>query len=313
MPIVIAHRGASGHRPEHTLAAYELGARQGADYIEPDLVSTRDGHLVARHENEISGTTDVASRPELAARRTTKTIDGADYSGWFAEDLTLAELKTLRARERIPELRPANAEHDGRYEVPTFQEVLDLAARLSRELGWAVGVYPETKHPSYHRSIGLALEPPLVAALRENGLDGPGARVFLQSFEESSLRELGRELAVPRVQLLGPRAGEGATPDGLRAIAAYAQAVGPVKGLLVPRDDAGASLDPTSFVEAAHGAGLAVHPYTFRRENLFLPAELRWGEDPAAPGDLDAELRAFYALGVDGVFTDHPDVAVRAR
>ncbi len=304
-PIVIAHRGASGHRPEHTLAAYELAARQGADYIEPDLVSTRDGHLVARHENEISRTTDVAERPEFADRRTTKAIDGKRMDGWFTEDFTLAELKALRAKERIPELRPGNAEHDGRYEIPTFQEVIDLAARL------AVGIYPETKHPAYHRSIGLPLEPGLVAALRGGGLDRPGAKVFVQSFEAENLRALRDELAVPLVQLLGPRAA--VTPEALRAIAEYADAVGPSKVHIVPRDAAGASLPATSFIEDAHRARLLVHPYTFRRENAFLPAELRAGDDPAAAGDLAAELRQFFALGVDGVFSDFPDIAAKAR
>jgi glycerophosphoryl diester phosphodiesterase len=306
-PIVIAHRGASGQRPEHTLAAYELGARQGADYIEPDLVSTRDGELVARHENEISGTTDVASRPEFAARRATKTIDGKSLTGWFTEDFTLAELKTLRAKERIPELRPANTEYDGRFEIPTFQEVIDLAQRLG------VGIYPETKHPTYHRSIGLPVEPALVAALRRNGLDRDGAKVFVQSFEAGNLRALRAELSVPLVQLLPLSAAALATPDGLRAIAEYADAVGPAKAHIVPRDDTGASLAPTRFVEDAHAANLQVHPYTFRRENSFLPAELRAGEDPAAPGDLEAELRQFFSLGVDGVFADFPDVAVQAR
>ena len=304
-PIVIAHRGASGHRPEHTLEAYELGARQGADYIEPDLVSTSDGHLVARHENEISGTTDVAERPEFAARHATKTIDGRQVDGWFAEDFTLAELKTLRARERIPDLRPGNAQHDGRYEIPTFQEILDLAARLS------VGLYPETKHPGYHRSIGLPLEPGLVAALRAGGLDRPGAQVFVQSFEAESLQALREQLAVPLVQLLPARAP--AARDDLRAIAEYADAVGPAKAHIVPRDASGASLPATSFVADAQRAGLRVHPYTFRRENAFLPAELRSSEDAAAPGDLAAELRQFFALGVDGVFTDSPGLAVDAR
>jgi glycerophosphoryl diester phosphodiesterase len=304
-PIVIAHRGASGERPEHTLAAYELGARQGADFIEPDLVSTRDGHLVARHENEISGTTDVAERPEFADRRATKTIDGVVTDGWFAEDFTLAEIKTLRAKERIPTLRPGNTEYDGRFEIPTFQEVIDLAARL------AVGIYPETKHPSYHRSIGLPLEPALVDALRRNGLDHPGAKVFVQSFERENLQMLRAELRVPLVQLLGPRSP--VAPEDLRAIAAYADAVGPAKAHIVPRDEAGASLPPTRFVEDAHAVQLLVHPYTFRRENSFLPAELQRGEDPAAPGDLAAELRQFYALGVDGVFADFPGAAVKAR
>jgi len=302
MPIVIAHRGASGYRPEHTLAAYELGARQGADYIEPDLVSTADGHLVARHENEIAGTTDVADHPELAARRTTTTIDGAERTGWFTDDLTLAEVRTLRARERIPELRPANAEHDGRHGIPTLQEVIDLAARLTRELGRPIGIYPETKHPSHHRDLGLPLEPRLVEVLRRNELDGPGAPVFVQSFEPWSLQALREQLGVPLVQLLAAGAGERATPDGLRAIAAYADAVGPAKRLV-----------DRPFVEAAHAAGLLVHPYTFRRENAFLPPELRSGDDPTAPGDLEAELRRFYGLGVDGVFCDHPDVAAMAR
>jgi glycerophosphoryl diester phosphodiesterase len=310
-PIVIAHRGASGHRPEHTLAAYELGARQGAEYIEPDLVSTSDGHLVARHENEISGTTDVADRPDFAARRTTKTIDGSSVTGWFVEDFTLAELKTLRVRERIPALRPGNAEYDDRHEIPTFQEVIDLAARLSEELGRPVGIYPETKHPSYHREIGLPVEPGLVDALRRNGLDRRDAHVFVQSFEVENLKALRHELAVPLVQLLGPRAS--VTPDDLAAIADYADAVGPSKLHIVPRDKAGASLPPTRFVEDAHRAQLLVHPYTFRRENTFLPAELRSGEDPAAPGDLTAELRQYFELGVDGVFADFPDVAVEAR
>jgi glycerophosphoryl diester phosphodiesterase len=286
MPIVIAHRGASGYRPEHTLAAYELGARQGADYIEPDLVSTRDGELVARHENEISQTTDVADRPELADRRTTKEIDGSAYDGWFTEDLTLAELKTLRARERIPDVRPENVAYDGRFEVPTFQEVIDLAARLSEELGRTIGIYPETKHPAHHRSLGLALEPALVAALRRNGLDSAGAPVFVQSFDPASLQELAGALTVPLVQLLG------SGPVDVEAIARYAQAIGPAKRLVTG-----------GLVAAAHAAGLAVHPYTFRRERRFLPDD--------AP-DLAAELRRYYEMGVDGVFTDNPDVAVAA-
>jgi len=280
MPIVIAHRGASGYRPEHTLAAYELGARQGADYIEPDLVSTRDGELVARHENEISGTTDVADHPEFADRRTAKEIDGTEYEGWFTEDFTLAELKTLRARERIPDVRPGNAEYDGRYEIPTLQEVIDLAARLG------VGIYPETKHPAHHRSLGLALEPALVAALRRNGLDSAGAPVFVQSFDPASLQELAGALTVPLVQLLG------SGPVDVEAIARYAQAIGPAKRLVT-----------AELVAAAHAAGLEVHPYTFRRERRFLPDD--------AP-DLAAELRRYHEMGVDGVFTDNPDLAVAA-
>ena len=211
MPIVIAHRGASGYRPEHTLAAYELGARQGADYIEPDLVATRDGELVCRHENEISGTTDVADHPEFADRRATKEIDGKAYDGWFVEDFTLAELKTLRARERIPDVRPGNTAFDGQFEIPALGEVIELARRLG------VGIYPETKHPAYHRSLGLELEPRLTAAL-----EGAGVPWFVQSFDAASLRELPR----PRVQLIGRG------PVDVAAVAEYADAIGPAKQLV---------------------------------------------------------------------------------
>jgi glycerophosphoryl diester phosphodiesterase len=327
-PLVIAHRGASGYRPEHTLAAYALGARLGADYVEPDLVVTRDGVLVARHENEISGTTDVASHPEFAARRTTRTIDGVPITGWFTEDFTLAELRTLRARERIPALRPRNTAYDGRYRIPTFQEVIDLTRRLSRRLHRRIGIYPETKHPTYFRSIGLPLERRLIAALRRNGLDRRRSRVFVQSFEVSNLKALNRRIRVPLVQLLGTPAtapfdlaaggasstyADLASPGALRAIGRYADGVGPSKDYIVPLAASGASLPPTRFVRDAHRAGLVVHPYTFRRENAFLPLELRRGADPTAYGDLRAELRQFFELGVDGVFADQPEVAVRAR
>jgi glycerophosphoryl diester phosphodiesterase len=327
-PLVIAHRGASGYRPEHTLAAYALGARLGADYVEPDLVSTKDGVLVARHENEISGTTDVAAHPEFADRRTTKVVDGVTLTGWFTEDFTLEELKTLRARERIPEVRQRNTIYDGRYQVPTLQEVIDLTRKLSRELGRPIGIYPETKHPTYFRDIGLALERPLVATLRRNGLDGKRAKVFVQSFETSNLRALDRKLDVPLVQLFGapdtqpydfvagndPRTyGDLAANAGLREIARYADGAGPSKDYIVPRDAAGASLPPTDFVERAHRAGLVVHPYTFRNENQFLPLELRSGPDPNAYGNAFAEYEQFYELGVDGLFSDNADTAVEAR
>jgi glycerophosphoryl diester phosphodiesterase len=327
-PLVIGHRGASGYRPEHTLASYELAARMGADYIEPDLVSTKDGVLVARHEPEISATTDVASHPEFADRRTTKMIDGVSFTGWFTEDFTLAELKTLRAKERIPDVRQRNTIYDGRFEVPTLQEVIDLRRRLSRELGREIGIYPETKHPSYFRSIGLPLEPPLVRTLRRNGLDRKRSKVFVQSFETGNLRALDRQLDVPLVQLFGARGAQPwdfvesgdprtyadlATPAGLRGIAGYADGVGPSKDYIVPRDASGASLEPTSFVEDAHDAGLVVHPYTFRNENQFLPLELRSSADPNAYGDAIAEYEQFYELGVDGLFSDNPDTAVEAR
>ncbi len=327
-PLVIAHRGASGYRPEHTLAAYELGARMGADYVEPDLVSTKDGVLVARHENEISTTTDVASHPEFASRKTTKSIDGVSLTGWFTEDFTLAELKTLRAKERIPAIRQRNTIYDGRYEVPTFQEVMDLTRRLSRELRRPIGIYPETKHPTYFRSIGLPLEEPLVKALRRNKLDGRKDRVFVQSFEIRNLERLDREIDTPLVQLLGSRTSKPydetvaggsrtyadlATGPGLRAVARYADGVGPPKDYIVPRDASGRSLAPTSLVEDAHAAGLLVHPYTFRNENVFLPAELRSSPDPAAYGNAIAEYEQFFSLGVDGLFSDNPDTGVEAR
>jgi glycerophosphoryl diester phosphodiesterase len=327
-PLVIAHRGASGYRPEHTLAAYRLGARMGADYIEPDLVSTRDGVLVARHENEISGTTDVAEHPEFAGRRTTKTIDGIEITGWFTEDFTLAELKTLRAKERIPALRQRNTLYDGRYAIPTFQEVIATARKLSRELRREIGIYPELKHSTYFASIGLALEPPLVRALRRNKLDRRKAKVFVQSFEVSNLMWLNARLKVPLVQLLDaptarpadlvaagdPRTyGDLATPAGLQEVATYADGVGPAKTYIVPRDADGRSQAPTSFLDDAHAAGLDVHPYTFRNENSFLPLELRRGSDPAHYGNSFAEYEQFFELGVDGVFSDNPDTAVAAR
>ena len=325
-PLVIGHRGASGYRPEHTLASYELAARMGADYIEPDLVSTKDGKLVSRHENEISGTTDVAGKPQFANRKKTKTIDGVELTGWFTEDFTLAELRTLRAKERIPAIRQRNTIYDGRFKIPTFQEVIDLSRRLTRELGRPIGIYPETKHPTYFASIGLALEGSLVAALRKNRLDGARARVFVQSFETTNLKALDKRIDTPLVQLLGDKAtepadlaGKGttyaqlATASGLKAIAKYADGVGPSKDYIVPRDATGRSLPPTRFVDDAHAAGLLVHPYTFRNENSFLPLELRRGTDPAAYGDAFAEYAQFFALGVDGVFADNPDTAVEAR
>jgi glycerophosphoryl diester phosphodiesterase len=328
-PLVIGHRGASGYRPEHTLASYELAARMGADYIEPDLVSTKDGVLVARHENEISGTTDVASHPEFADRQRNKTIDGVSITGWFTEDFTLAELQTLRAKERLPAVRQENTIYDGRFEIPTFQEVIDLAGRLAHELGRPIGIYPETKHPSYFRTIGLPLEPPLIEALQRNGLDRPTSHVFVQSFEVGNLKALNEELHVPLVQLYSGKTtkpydfvvsgdtrtyGDMATPAGLSEVASYADGVGPSKDYIVPRDPTtGASLTPTSFVSDAHAAGLVVHPYTFRNENAFLPAEPRFGSDPNAYGNAIAEDQQFFNLGVDGIFTDNPDTAVEAR
>lgn len=313
-PIVIAHRGASGYRPEHTLEAYALAIAQGADYIEPDLVITRDGVLVARHENEIGSTTDVAERfPE---RRTVKTIDGKRVEGWFTEDFTLAEIRTLRARERLP---CRSQEFDGQFLVPTFDEVLALARQASRETGRTIGVYPETKHPSYFRSIGLPLEEPLLETLRRHGWEHAGAPVFIQSFEVANLRALRMMTNVRLVQLLdregapwdwasgGDRRNYAdlATPTGLGEIATYAAGIGPHKAMVQPVGPDGQAGPPTRLVRDAHAAGLLVHPWTFRSDEGCLPSDYR--------GDPASEIRRFLELGVDGVFADFPDVAVAAR
>jgi glycerophosphoryl diester phosphodiesterase len=314
-PILIAHRGASGDRPEHTLGAYALAVQQGADFIEPDLVLTKDGVLVARHENEISETTDVASRAEFASRRATKTIDGITFTGWFTEDFTLAELKTLRAKERLPQLRPANTAYDGQYDVPTFDEVIALAKALSGTAGRAIGVYPETKHPAYFTSIGLPHEAPLLAALKTARWTSAKAPVFIQSFEVGNLKALRRKTKVRLIQLAastgGPADSPGLTyatmmtPAGLRDVARYADGIGAEKALILPRTVDGALGPPTPLVSDARKAGLKVHVWTFRAENFFLPAPLRAGADARAKGDLASEIRAFMATGIDGLFADN--------
>jgi glycerophosphoryl diester phosphodiesterase len=323
---VIGHRGASGYRPEHTLGAYRLAIAQCADYIEPDLVSTRDGVLVARHENEIGGTTDVADHPEYASRRTTKVIDGRSITGWFTEDFTLAELRTLRARERLPEVRPQNTAYDGRYRIPTLAEVLDLARRSRTCDGRPVGVYPETKHPTYFASIGLALEEPLVRTLDRHGYRGRRAPIFIQSFETGNLRRLDRLTDVRLVQLADcsgapydlvaagdPRTyADLLTPAGLRSIARYADGVGVCKNALIPRNADGSLAAPSPVIRDAHRARLVVHTWTFRRENQFLPLDFRVGTDANAVGDLVGEIRVFIEAGIDGFFTDNPDLGVAA-
>ncbi len=332
-PLVIAHRGASALRPEHTLAAYAKAIEDGADAIEPDLVMTRDGVLVARHENDITGTTNVAELPQFAERKRTKVIDGERLSGWFTEDFTLAELKTLRARERIPRVRPANARLNDQFEVPTFDEIVRLAEQASLRTGKPIGIYPELKHPSYFRGIGLPLEDKLAAALRAQPYLRQ-APVFIQCFESGSLRAMRRTLGrglpnVKLVQLVGnPRkgpadwklAGDPRTFDdmlsttGLREVAAYADGIGPEKSSVVPRDAQGALAAPTSVVRNAHAAGLFVHPYTFRPENSFLPKALQTGGDDAtrSPSGMEREVQAFIAAGIDGFFTDDPALGRRA-
>lgn len=321
-PIVIAHRGASAHRPEHTLLSYETAIAMGADYIEPDLVPTADGVLVARHENEISETTDVAGRPEFADRRTTKTIDGRRVTGWFTEDFTLAELKTLRARERVPGLRPGNTAFDGLAPIPTFEEVVELALRHG------VGVYPETKHPTYFRSIGLPLEEPLLETLERHGVRD----AYIQSFETANLRELSGRTRLPLIQLIRAdgapwdRAGDGlayddlVTPAGLEEIAGYARGIGVDTRRVLPIGPDGRTGEPTGLVRDAHRAGLEVHVWTVRNENSQLPADHRLGDPdsphyPRATGDVAGFLGRLLELGVDGAFCDDPAMgrAVVAR
>ncbi|GFE68070.1 glycerophosphodiester phosphodiesterase [Chroococcus sp. FPU101] len=309
-PIIIAHRGASGYRPEHTLEAYELAIVLGSDFIEPDLVSTSDGILIARHENAlaildpitdqvIEATTNITDLPQFSARLTTKIIDGKPLTGWFTEDFTAAEIRTyIRARERIPHIRPQNIQYNDRFLIPTLQEIIDLAQQKN------IGIYPETKHPSYFASIELALEEPLIKILTENGYTQKHDPVFIQSFEVSNLQNLKTLTSLPLVQLisdqghpfdrLGLSYSEMITPSGLEHIATYANAIGPNKNLLRVR---------SNLIQNAHQVGLQVHPYTFRNEDIFLLSEFK--------GDPQAEYRFFYQMGVDGVFTDYPDTAIQ--
>lgn len=308
-PLIIGHRGAAGHRPEHTLEGYRLAAQMGADFIEPDLVSTRDGVLIARHENEIGGTTDVAER--YPDRKRAKTIDGTAVTGWFTEDFTLAEIRTLKARERLPFRSHA---FDGQFGVPTFDEVIALAQQLGRELGRPIGVYPETKHPTYFRGLGLALEPKLLEALERHGWNRRDAPVYIQSFETGNLRDLRRTTAVRLIQLLDdsgvpwdrhetghPTYAEMTTDAGLETIAGYADGIGAAKGLVVPVARDGTLRPPTDLVVRAHRAGLLVHVWTLRSDRQFLPAG--YAGDPAR------EYRQYASLGVDGLFTDFADDA----
>ena len=326
-PLVFGHRGASGYRPEHTLASYQKAIELGADYVEPDLVATKDGVLVARHENEIGGTTDVADHPEFAGRRTTKVIDGRAVTGWFTEDFTLAELKTLRAKERLPQVRPQNAQYDGRFEVPTFAEVLRLVRDESRRTGRIIGVAPETKHPTYFDSIGLSLEEPMLRTLHRFGMDEKRSKVLIQSFEVGNLRQLDEMTDLPLEQLVDAAGApydqvaagtpttyaSMTTPAGLRAVARYADWLGPNKDLVLPRDATGATSEPSTLVPDAHRAGLRVVVWTIRDENQFMATNFRNGTDPVAKGNVHDEVLAFLDAGVDALFADYPDSAVAAR
>jgi glycerophosphoryl diester phosphodiesterase len=327
VPLVLGHRGAAGYRPEHTAGGYDLAVAMGADYIEPDLVPTKDGVLVDRHEPEISQTTDVASHPEFADRKTTKVIDGVTTTGWFTTDFTLAELKTLHAIERLPAIRQHNTLYDGLWQVPTFQDDINQARALSLKYHRHVNLVPEIKHSTYFRSIGLPMEQRVLDVLRRNGLDNKGSGVIIQSFEVGNLQWLHQHTTVPLMQLTSasgapadfvasgdPRTyADLVTPSGLRGVAQYATYLGPDKNQIVPRDASNHLTAPTSLVADAHRAGLLVTPYTFRNENSFLPADFQRGTNQADYGNAIAEYLLFFEVGVDGMFSDNTDTAVLAR
>ncbi|MDF3143124.1 MULTISPECIES: glycerophosphodiester phosphodiesterase [unclassified Streptomyces] len=328
-PTIIGHRGASGYRPEHTLGSYQLALDMGADIVEAgDLVPTKDGHLVCRHEPEIGGTTDVADHPEFADRKKTKLLDGVSTTGWFTEDFTLAELKTLRATERIPGNRPHNTLYNGRWEIPTFEEVLKWQDEQTRKRGKQVWIYPELKHPTYFRKLGLGLEERVAKVLHKHGKDRRNSPVIIQSFEPTSIQRLNKLVDNPLVVLLsGPatrpwdfvETGDPRTvadlvkPAGLREIASYAQGIGPTLDLVIPKDASGNLTTPTTLVSDAHKVGLVLHPWTMRNENPFLPASFRKGTDADAYGDVFGAYKVYFATGIDGVFTDNPDTGVLAR
>jgi glycerophosphoryl diester phosphodiesterase len=311
-PLVIAHRGSSAERPEHTLAAYERAIDQGADYIEPDLVVTKDLQLVARHENELSGTTDVANRAEFEDRKRTKNVEGQQVSGWFSEDFTLAELRTLRARERVPNIRPDSATYNDLYQIPTFAEIVRLVRAKEAETGRSIGLYPELKHPTLMlEQEGIDMVDLMVSELRQHGLDGADAKVFVQIFEIGPLQRLNARVETPLVLLVSSEGGpydepemrwaEIITPSGLAAVAAYADGIGPWLGHVLDP----ATMQPTALVADAHAAGLKVHPWTLRKENGFLPEALQTAGGPADEGEWRALFSAAIASGADGFFTDN--------
>lgn len=322
-PQIIAHRGASGERPEHTRAAYELAIAQGADIIEPDLVMSADGHLIVRHENEIGGTTNVSALPQFSARRTTRLIDGVETTGWFTEDFTLAELNTLRAIERLPLLRPASAQYDSSEPILTFEQVLDIADAATARTGRRIAVAPELKHPSYFNQRGLLIEDAFVEVLRRRSLCAADAPLLVQCFEVGCLERLSKLIDTPLLQLMSRDGGpydrpdltyqQMATPASLAAIARYAGNIGVETTMVLPRDDAGHSQPATSLVHDAHAAGIKVVVWTLRAENSFLPLERRANKSPSDHGDLTGYLKQFYDLGIDAVFSDFPKCAVDAR
>ncbi|XP_039745268.1 glycerophosphodiester phosphodiesterase GDPD6-like [Pararge aegeria] len=327
-PAVVAHRGASGYVSEHTLGSYALAITMGADYVEPDLVITKDGHLIARHENELGVSTDIAQRPEFASRRRTQRVSGSLVNGWFSEDFTLAEIKILRSTEPMPITRRANTRMDRSLDVPTFQEIINLVKALEKVENRSIGVYPELKYSSHFQRLGLPMEQKVVDIFHRNGYIGRNAPAFIQSFEVSNLKELKNITEIRLVQLFDAKSkvpfdqselgnnltyGQMATPTGLADVASYASAVGPAKSYIIPRDAFNNLGQPTSFVSDAHAVGLQVTPWTFRAENLFLPREFQIGNNIYDFGDLENEIKAFIDAGIDGFFVDQPDILVRVR
>lgn len=316
-PLIIGHRGACGYRPEHTLASYELAIEMQADYIEPDLVSTKDGVLIARHENDITETTNVADQPEYANRNTTKKIDGRTVTGWFTEDFTLKEIKTLWAKERLPF---RNHSYDNQFKIPTLQEIIDLVKHKSSEVGRPIGIYPETKHPTYFKSINLPLEELLVNILNKNGYSSNNAKIFIQSFEVDNLKQLKQLTDLPLIQLLGEEKmqpydffikndqrtyGDLINPKELEKIAEYADGIGVDKRLVIPATVEKRLKPATNLIADAHAVNLKIHAWTFRNEKQYLA--------PNYQNQPQTEYEQFFQLGIDGVFSDFPDLAFTVR
>lgn len=296
-PVIIAHRGASGHLPEHTLEAYELAIRSYADFIEPDLISTKDGHLIVRHENELSDTTDVAKK--FPKRKRTKTIDGEKKTGWFSEDFTLKEIKNLRAKQR---LTYRDQSYNGKFLIPTFEEVLEFIKDKKTPTGERIGIYPEIKHGTYFRGLNLAMEEKTVALLAQHGFRSKSDPAIIQSFEKDSLLILRRltELRLLQLTWEGPL-----TSENLQQIASYADGIGPNKEQIIPNRNDGTQEAPSNLVALAHQNKLFVHPYTFRSDEQMLPK--------AYDGDHQKEYFKFFDLGVEGIFSDFPEDAAKAR
>lgn len=321
-PIIIGHRGASGERPEHTRAAYTLAIEQGADYLEPDIVVSKDGILMVRHENEIGATTNVATKEKFASRYTTKVIDGKEVTGWFTEDFTYNELKTLRSKERLRDLRADNRDYDNEFDILSFEELLKLIQRLEQRTGRVIGIYPELKHPSYFKSIGLEQQDLLLKQLNIFGYRDSSDAVFIQSFEVGVLEKLSEKTDIRLVQLIAPEGSppdrpnllfnDMVTPSGLSRVAKYADGIGVHKSYIIDRNILGRLDAPTDLVEFAKARELSVHAWTFRAENYFLPEGLKSSLDPTELGDMKSEIKAYRDAGIDGFFTDHPELAVTA-